>query len=107
MTQLSTHVLDAMTGRPAVGIAVTLTDAAGRAVASAATNGDGRVGDLASGELSGLYRLTFDTAAYFRAAGVSSFYPEVVVAFEITDPAGTYHVPLLLSPYAYSTYRGS
>lgn len=107
MTHLSTHVLDATTGRPAAGVPVTLSDAVGRVMASSITDDDGRVGDLGAGELSGRYRLTFDTAAYFTAAGVSSFYPEVVVTFEIADPASKYHVPLLLSPYAYSTYRGS
>lgn len=107
MTQLSTHVLDAVTGRPAVGVAVTLTDSAGTVLASAATDGDGRIAGLSAGELSGVYRLTFDTGAYFGSTGVAGFYPEVVIAFEITEPAGRYHVPLLLSPYAYSTYRGS
>ena len=107
MTHLSTHVLDATTGRPASGVAVTVTDSKGAVVASATTDTDGRVGKLAHGELSGLYRMRFDTGAYFTAQGVAGFYPEVVVAFEVTDPAGRYHVPLLLSPYAYSTYRGS
>lgn len=107
MTHLSTHVLDAVTGRPAAQVPVTLTDATGATLAEALTDGDGRVGDLFGGAVSGLHRLRFDTAAYFAAQGVAAFYPEVVVAFEITDPDGRYHVPLLLSPYAYSTYRGS
>jgi 5-hydroxyisourate hydrolase len=54
-----------------------------------------------------VYRLRFDTAHYFTEQGVTGFYPEVVVTFEITNAAGKYHVPLLLSPYSYSTYRGS
>ncbi|WP_186241891.1 hydroxyisourate hydrolase [Mycobacterium simulans] len=107
MTHLSTHVLDAVTGLPAVGVAVTLTDSAGAVLANAATDDDGRIAGLAAGELSGHYRLTFDTGAYFASAGIAGFYPEVVIAFEVTEPTGRYHVPLLLSPYAYSTYRGS
>jgi 2-oxo-4-hydroxy-4-carboxy-5-ureidoimidazoline decarboxylase len=107
MTHLSTHVLDAVTGRPAAGVPVTLSDADGAVLADARTDDDGRVGDLYSGELSGIYRLRFDTAAYFTAHGMRGFYREIVVAFEIDDAAAKYHVPLLLSPYAYSTYRGS
>ncbi|WP_099020396.1 hydroxyisourate hydrolase [Mycolicibacterium palauense] len=107
MTHLSTHVLDAVTGAPAAGVAVTLTDGAGTVVNAAHTDDDGRIAGLAPGELSGTYRLRFDTGAYFTARGVTGFYPEVVITFEVTDPGGRYHVPLLLSPYAYSTYRGS
>ena len=107
MTHVSTHVLDAVTGRPAAGVPVTLSDAHGAVLADAHTDDDGRVGDLYTGELSGIYRLRFDTAAYFTARGVRGFYPEIVIAFEITDTTGKYHVPILLSPYAYSTYRGS
>jgi 5-hydroxyisourate hydrolase len=105
MTHLSTHVLDAVAGRPAAGIAVTLTDTAGAVLATARTDADGRVAELAAGLAPGVYRLTFDTADYF--AGAPSFYPEVVIAFEVTDGIPKYHVPLLLSPFAYSTYRGS
>jgi 5-hydroxyisourate hydrolase len=107
MTQLSTHVLDAVTGRPAAGVPVTLTDATGTVLARAVTDDDGRITGLATAELTGVHRLTFDTAAYFAAHGTVGFYPEVVIAFDIDDPAGRYHVPILLSPYAYSTYRGS
>jgi 5-hydroxyisourate hydrolase len=107
MTHVSTHVLDAVTGRPAARVPVALTDAEGASVAEGVTDDDGRIGALFTGTASGLFRLRFDTATYFAACGVSAFYPEVVVAFEITDPDGRYHVPLLLSPYAYSTYRGS
>ena len=107
MTHLSTHVLDAVTGKPAVAVPVTLTDAAGGLVTQSVTDEDGRIVGLAPGDLSGVYRLTFDTAAYFATQGIVGFYPEIVIAFEITDPAGKYHVPVLLSPYAYSTYRGS
>lgn len=107
MTHLSTHVLDAVTGRPAAGVPVTLTGADGAVLAAASTDADGRVSDLYTGELSGIHRLRFDTARYFADRELASFYPEVVITFEIADPAGKYHVPLLLSPYAYSTYRGS
>ena len=107
MTHISTHVLDAVSGRPAAGVPVALSDADGATLAEASTDDDGRVADLCTGELSGIYRLRFDTAAYFAAQRVTGFYPEVVIAFEITDTAGKYHVPVLLSPYAYSTYRGS
>jgi 5-hydroxyisourate hydrolase len=107
VTHLSTHVLDAVTGRPATGVPVTLTDADGTKLAEANTDDDGRISQLYKGELSGIYRLRFDTAAYFAAQGIAGFYPEIVIAVEITDAAGKYHVPVLLSPYAYSTYRGS
>ena len=67
------------------------------------TAGSETVAELASG----IYRLHFDTGRYFAAREIGAFYPEVVIAFEVTDETGHYHVPLLLSPYAYSTYRGS
>jgi 2-oxo-4-hydroxy-4-carboxy-5-ureidoimidazoline decarboxylase len=107
MTQISTHVLDATSGLPAAGVPVTLTGADGAAMAEGVTDDDGRTGDLYTGELSGVCRLCFDTATYFAAQGVTGFYPEIVIAFEISGTATKYHVPLLLSPYAYSTYRGS
>lgn len=100
---LSTHVLDAARGRPAPGVPVRLERRDGDAwapVAEARTDDDGRVRDLPPPG-KGVHRLVFDTA------GLSDFYPEVAVAFTVTDPGEHYHVPLLLSPYAYSTYRGS
>jgi 5-hydroxyisourate hydrolase len=100
---LSTHVLDAARGRPARGVPVRLDRRDGdgwHRVAEGRTDDDGRVRDLPPPE-EGIYRLVFDTADY------SDFYPEVSVAFTVTDPGEHYHVPLLLSPYAYSTYRGS
>jgi 5-hydroxyisourate hydrolase len=84
-----------------------LADSSGAVLAHAVTDEDGRVASLTDTDLSGVYRLTFDTASYFAAQAVAGFYPEVTISFEITDTAGKYHVPLLLSPYAYSTYRGS
>jgi 5-hydroxyisourate hydrolase len=105
MTHLSTHVLDAVTGTPAAGIAVTLTDRGGALLASATTDDDGRIGSLAGDLAPGVYRLTFDTGSYFT--GTPTFYPEVTITFEVTTRSVKYHVPLLLSPFAYSTYRGS
>jgi 5-hydroxyisourate hydrolase len=104
---LSTHVLDAVSGRPAVDVPVTLLDADHTVLATSATDDDGRVGQLADTLSAGIYRLRFDTATYFAAQGIEAFYPEIVIAFEITDATAKYHVPVLLSPFAYSTYRGS
>jgi 5-hydroxyisourate hydrolase len=113
MSPLTTHVLDTRLGRPAAGIAVRLENqdaAAGwNLLASGATNEDGRIADLLDeGTLAkGPHRLTFDTGAYFKQQGVEHFYPQVTVEFNVTDPARHHHVPLLLSPFGYSTYRGS
>lgn len=108
MSQITTHVLDQTLGKPASGVAVGLEEHDGTKwlpLAVAATDADGRIGDLGPDELApGRYRLTFDTAGYF--AGQATFYPEVTIVVSITD-AAHYHVPLLLSPFAYSTYRGS
>ncbi|WP_248965240.1 hydroxyisourate hydrolase [Sphaerisporangium perillae] len=105
---LSTHVLDSSSGRPARGVAVRLLRGE-RVLGAGVTDDDGRLRDwLPDGEPGrGVHRLVFDTGAYFAACGVAAFYPEVVVTFSIDDPAAHYHVPLLLSPFAYSTYRGS
>ena len=111
MSSLSTHVLDAALGRPAAGVAVRLEAVGGDAdgvLARASTDADGRVAGFGDGPLpAGTYRLVFEVADYFAAGGRPAFYPQVVVVFEITDPGQHYHVPLLLSPFAYSTYRGS
>jgi 5-hydroxyisourate hydrolase len=105
---VSTHVLDAALGRPAAGVPVRLDGPDGSFAVDAVTDADGRVAQLARTPLEpGEYRLRFDTGAYFAASGHDVFYPEVVVTFHIADPAQHYHVPLLLSPFAYSTYRGS
>lgn len=107
MTSLSTHVLDAVTGTPAVGIALEVSGPGGNPVAAGVTDADGRA-RLAEDLVPGTYRLRFATGDWFAAAGRETFHPEVVVAFAVTgqDP-GHLHVPLLLSPFAYSTYRGS
>ena len=103
MSQVSTHVLDTAAGEPAAGVPVTLEGADG-VVAAATTDADGRVADLGPELLApGTYRLRFDTGAY---GGGGAFFPEVVVAFLVQDEAHL-HVPLLLSPFGYSTYRGS
>ncbi len=104
---VSTHVLDAVAGTPARGIPVRLEQrsADGWTLhAERTTDADGRVADLAGPTPPGVYRLTFDIDRHQAQAG---FYPEVVVVFRIVDAAAHQHVPLLLSPYAYSTYRGS
>jgi 5-hydroxyisourate hydrolase len=111
MSAVTTHVLDASRGTPAAGITVRLEqiDGAGwTAIAEATTDADGRIRDLGPDRLTaGDYRLTFETSAYFADRGVETFYPQVQIAFRISDPEQHYHVPLLLSPFAYSTYRGS
>jgi 5-hydroxyisourate hydrolase len=106
---LSTHVLDATTGVPAVGIGVrveTRHDDHWHAGPEHRTDQDGRItGFDAPGP--GIHRIRFDTGGYFAARGIETFYPEVAITFVVNDAAGHYHVPLLLSPFAFSTYRGS
>ena len=118
---ITSHVLDATTGRPAAGLELVLSRPEGsgwRELTRRRTDGDGRVDDLATGAGltdtdpdagPGIYRIVFLTEAYLKAQSpaAETFYPEVVVTFRITDPLARHHVPLLLSPYAYSTYRGS
>ena len=103
MNSLSTHVLDATTGRPASDLPVRLERSDGDLVAEARTDAGGRVAKLAAGLDAGDYRLVFYTGGYFP----DTFYPQVVVMFTVAGPEQHYHVPLLLSPFAYSTYRGS
>jgi 5-hydroxyisourate hydrolase len=103
---LSTHVLDAALGRPAADLGVRL-ERDGSLVADTRTDGDGRVREVVADLVAGDYRITFDTGGYFTATGRQGFYPEVAVTFTVTDPGEHHHVPLLLSPFAYSTYRGS
>jgi 5-hydroxyisourate hydrolase len=103
---ISTHVLNATTGQPAAGLELTLSQQDGRdwrELSRRTTDQDGRVPDLAGNVPAGAYRIVFRTGAYLP----ETFYPEVVVVFRVTDPADHHHVPLLLSPFAYSTYRGS
>lgn len=111
VSHVTTHVLDTGSGRPAAGIAVTLHRLdAGRWVqtATGSTDADGRVKNLGPEQLpSGMYRLVFDTASYFAATNTEAFFPEVTLTFAVDEEQTHYHVPLLLSPFAYSTYRGS
>ena len=114
MSSITTHVLDLSVGGPAKGMAVQLevhrAERGWVELAERRTDANGRVLDLlpAGGALdAGHYRLTFETYEYFRAQGETAFFPEVQITFEIRDPGQHYHVPLLLSPYGYSTYRGS
>jgi 5-hydroxyisourate hydrolase len=113
MSGLSTHVLDTSHGRPAAGVPVLLERRQGsgwRELSQAVTDGDGRVRSLLPpGEAlaAGEYRLTFALAEWFAAAGREAFYPEAAIVFRVTRPDEHHHVPLLLAPFGYSTYRGS
>lgn len=109
---ISTHVLDTALGRPAAGVAVTLSrrgaDGAWSVVGKGVTDADGRVRDLSAAPIAaGDYRLQFSTAAYFKAVGAAVFYPEVSVVFSVAETGAPHHIPLLLSPFGYSTYRGT
>lgn len=110
---LTTHVLDTARGVPAVGVPIQLERLDGAdgwvRVSSGLTDDDGRVRDLLErDELEeGVWCMVFDTSAYYEGRGIQSFYPEVRVIFEVTDASTHHHVPLLLSPFGYSTYRGS
>ena len=108
MSQITTHILDAATGRPASDIVVALLDASGVERASGTTDANGRITDLGPERLDiGTYRLVFSVGEYFARAGVETFYPSVTIEFSVADFEQHYHVPLLISPFAYSTYRGS
>lgn len=112
MSGISTHVLDTALGRPAAGIPVLLERLDGMAteVGRGETDADGRVRTLlpeGADVQAGLYRLTFETGPYLEATAGGGFYPEVSVVFRIAHGGQHHHVPLLLSPFGYSTYRGS
>lgn len=111
VSQVTTHILDTGAGRPAAGVAVVLyaRDGGGwNLVASDTTDADGRAKDLGPELLpAGTYRLNFATGAYYEGLGTATFFPEVDLVFTVSDAGEHYHVPLLLSPFAYSTYRGS
>ena len=118
MKSITTHVLDTTLGRPAANMPVTLERQEGNGswckVGGGTTNQDGRSENLLPADKApadklspGIYRLTFDTAAYLTSQAADVFYPQVTVVFAVTDTAQHYHIPLLLSRYGYSTYRGS
>jgi 5-hydroxyisourate hydrolase len=112
MSPITTHVLDTAIGKPAAGIAVTLDkeeNGAWRPVGQGTTDADGRIKNLVKeGSLTpGYYRLTFDADGYFKAAKTQSFYKQIPIQFQIEATTQHYHVPLLLNPFGYSTYRGS
>ncbi|NUP06609.1 MAG: hydroxyisourate hydrolase [Polyangiaceae bacterium] len=112
MSAITTHVLDIARGRPAAGVPIELElkkDGAWAHVARGETDADGRLRTLLADKalVRGTYRITFDTGAYFRALDVEGFYPEASIVFEVRAENEHYHVPLLLSAYGYSTYRGS
>ena len=111
MTQITTHVLDTARGVPAPGVPVRLERVSGRGadeIGRASTDADGRVGDIGPERLpAGTYRLVFDTAGYFAQQRTAGFFPEVAVTFTVDGQGQHYHVPLLLSPFGFSTYRGS
>jgi 5-hydroxyisourate hydrolase len=114
VSAITTHVLDTSRGRPAAGVAVKLElesiDGSWKQIGQGSTDADGRAKNLLPPTFAlhgGVYRLVFDTDAYFAAEDREGFYPRVVVVFTIRDPTQHYHVPVLLSPFGYSTYRGS
>ena len=112
MSQLTTHILDTTKGKPALGVTITLYQQEGndwKQIAQGATNADGRIPDLLKKDVQlefGIYKMKFETAEYFGLQSIQTFYPFVEIVFSITTNEH-YHVPLLLNPYGYSTYRGS
>ena len=108
---ITTHVLDTSLGKPAAGLKIVLdhhSSGEWKTIGHGMTDDDGRIGDLLEGAIAkGHYRLTFNTANYFELQNVKGFYPQVQIDFEIDNPDQHYHVPLLLNPFGYSTYRGS
>lgn len=114
MSAITTHVLDTSRGRPAAGVPVLLESRAGsgdwHAVGRGETDADGRLRTLYPEDTPlapGLYRLKFDTGRYFESQDVATLYPQVVIVFEATPGEAHYHVPLLLAPFGYTTYRGT
>ena len=113
MPGISTHVLDLTSGQPAAGVGITLERRGATdewiEIATSVTDADGRVTDVAGPVVPGrgVFRIRFATGDYFQAAGIRTFYPEVSVIFSIDDASRHHHVPLLLGPFGYSTYRGS
>jgi len=113
MSAITTHVLDTSRGKPASGVQVVLERADGAGgwvrLGAASTDANGRIAEFtgAGPVTAGVHRLTFAVSAYFAALGVPAFFPTVQITFDVTRPAEHHHVPVLLSPFGYSTYRGS
>ena len=113
MSGITTHVLDTSLGRPAAGVAIRLERREGASwieLGRGSTDAEGRCRNLLPEGVSlqaSIYRLIFESAPYFGGRGVPTFYPEISVVFEVREPAQHHHVPLLVSPFGYSTYRGS
>jgi len=112
MSKLTTHVLDTSSGRPAEGVTIileALKSSGFKEIGRGVTNADGRVTDiLDEAQLTaGTFKMTFHTKEYLAASNRTGFYPYVEVVFEVTNPQEHHHIPLLLSPFGYSTYRGS
>ncbi|WP_426299960.1 hydroxyisourate hydrolase [Arthrobacter sp. R-11] len=111
VSQITTHILDTGSGRPAADVAVVLSVFDGgswTSVAEGTTDADGRIKNLGPERVpGGKYRLNFATGAYYAGLGTETFFPEVDLSFTVSDAGEHYHVPLLLSPFAFSTYRGS
>ena len=113
MSAITTHILDTALGKPATGVPVRLSKQEGErwtALGAGQTDSDGRLRTLLpAGEIlqAGIYRIRFDTNEYFAKSAIQAFYPLVEITFEVRESGGHYHLPLLLSPFGYSTYRGS
>jgi 5-hydroxyisourate hydrolase len=112
MSAITTHVLDTSRGKPAAGMRVALHRKSGehwKLIGESSADANGRCNTLMGDgpAETGTYRLIFHTAAYFEAQQIETFYSEIPVIFEVRDPSAHYHVPLLISPFGYSTYRGS
>jgi 5-hydroxyisourate hydrolase len=114
MSPITTHVLDTSIGRPAAGVHIVLyrrdDEGSFAEIGRGVTDDDGRLKNLLPDDhalLVGVYKIVFQTGAYYAQTGVEGFYPEAVIVFEVRTPTEHYHVPLLLNPWGYSTYRGS
>ena len=109
MWSLTTHALDTSKGTPATGLMITLYKDEDKELLTTRCNQDGRVSNMCEGETwtAGVYKIRFFTKDYFTGQGKECFYPHCDVTFEVSDASAHYHVPLLVSPYGYSTYRGS
>jgi 5-hydroxyisourate hydrolase len=107
---ITTHILDVSIGKPAAGVRVSLVhvmDTQRKQVGAGVTDADGRLKELGSAPGAGVFELTFETGPYFMGRDIKAFHPRITITIEITDTKQHYHVPLLISPFGYTTYRGS